>query len=107
MKQVLTDDVLEGDPFHSIREKAFILCVDLPAGAMIRLQILDPAGTWRDISEGSGIRFEGADFNDAAADSGSMKFFYAVPGASYRLVSSFIGAVAWLMYNEIVPGLTE
>ena len=106
-KKILFVDETEGDPFHIVREKAFILFEDLPAGAIARLEMLDPAGAWTDISEGSGVRFEDDDFNAAATKPGSLKFFYAAPGQNYRLVASVIGGIAWLLYGDPIPGVGE
>lgn len=106
-KSILEAADTEGSPFNVTREKAFILFGDLPADEFARLQMRDPAGTWRDISAGSGVRFEEDDFNRLADDPGSLKFFYAAPGQNYRIVVSVAGGVAWLLYGDPIAGLKD
>ena len=106
-QQILVATKTVGSEFNIVREKAFVLCGGLPAGENVRLQMQDPIGTWRDISEGSGVRFEASDFHSTATNPGSLKFFYAAPGQLYRLVASAAGAVAWLLYGDPIPGVSE
>ena len=106
-KLVLTATKTEGVAFNILREKAFILIRDLPSGGSVRLEIMDPDGDWVDISEGSGVLFDASDFNAAATEPGSLKFFYAAPGQNYRLVASAAGGKAWLLYSDPIPGVHE
>ena len=106
-RKVLSAGDTIGVEFNVLIERAFILFADLPDGAVARLQIQDPDGGWRDVSAGDGVRFDEEDFDEDVDNPGAMKFFYAAPGQTYRLVATAAGGQAWLLYGEPQPGLRQ